>query len=69
MHPYITLAIAEQRIADMRSWAAARGLAKAIKAGPGRSRTQRLPAADRVPDVSRARDDGNSARPLASSRR
>ena len=40
MHPYITLAIAEQRVADMRSHAAARRLAKAIKADAARvSRT------------------------------
>ena len=69
MHPYITLAIAEQRVADMRSQAAAGRLAKAIKARAAGSRAQRIPAADRAPDVLLERDDCNSARPLASSRR
>lgn len=70
MHPYITLAIAEQRSADMRSRAAAWRLAKAIKAGAARSRReQRLLAADRASEVPRMREDISSTRPLASSRR
>lgn len=69
MHPYITLAIAEQRIAEMRCQAATRRLAKAIKASAARSTAQRLPAPARAPEVLGERDDRNSARPLASSRR
>jgi len=69
MHPYITLAIAEQRVADMRSHAATRRLAKAIKANAARSRVQRLPADDRATEVPVVHDDRNPARPLASSRR
>jgi hypothetical protein len=69
MHPYITLAIAEQRNADMRSWAATWRLAKAIRAGADRSRAQEVPAADCVPGAPGQRDGFDSARPLASSRR
>lgn len=41
MHPYITAAIAEQRIADMRSAAAARRRVKAAQAAGTRQRRSR----------------------------
>jgi hypothetical protein len=69
MHPYISLAIAEQRAADMRADAAARRLARAIKAGAAKSRTRKLRARGSGPEVPRQRDDSAPARPLASSRR
>jgi hypothetical protein len=69
MNPYITLAIAEQRNADMRCRAAAHRLAKAIRAGADRSDAQLFPAAECLPEVSRHRDDLTAGRPLAGSRR
>ncbi len=69
MNPYITLAIAEQRSADMRSRAAVRALAKTIKAEQVRSRVPRLRAADRISEMPRECDSSDAARPLAHSGR
>jgi hypothetical protein len=69
MNPYITLAIAEQRSADMRSRAAARALAKTIKAERVRSRVPRLRAADCISEMPRESDSSTAARPLAHSGR
>jgi hypothetical protein len=69
MNPYIALALAEQRNAEMRSRAAARRLAKAIKAEKGRSRTQLPLVVDCISEMPRQSDNPAAARPLASSRR
>jgi hypothetical protein len=69
MNPYITLAIAEQRNADMRARAAARTLTKAVKVEQRRSRVQRLRAADCPSEMPRESDSSAAARPMAHSGR
>ena len=69
MNPYITLAIAEQRSAEMRSRAAARALAKTIKAEQVRSRVPRLRAAEGISEMPAESDSSTAARPLAHSGR
>jgi hypothetical protein len=69
MNPYIALAVAEQRNAEMRSQAAARRLARAIKAKKSRSRAQVPRVADCISEMPMASDDSTAARPLVSSRR
>ena len=69
MNPYISLAIAEQRSAEMRSRAAVRALAKTAKAEKARSRVARLTAADCTSEMPKESDSSAPARPLAHSGR